>query len=228
MQLPLALGAAALLASASALFAANRTTADPVPKTPRGFPVHTVESAPEGSRAILEGYREGFGLVPNVAAIMAEAPALLSGYAQLQNQLRTAGTLTPEETNLVQLAISVENKCQYCTAAHTMMGKSSYGTEDAVLAALRTGEPLPDAKLEALRSFASSVYAGQGRISDEAWKAFTDAGYTHAQALEVVASISAKVITNFTNQLTGTPVDAPFRGETEGLSFREDRPFAGQ
>ena len=44
------------------------------------FKVHTIESAPEESKAILEASAKGFGMLPNLLGVMAESPALLEAY----------------------------------------------------------------------------------------------------------------------------------------------------
>ena len=40
------------------------------------FIIHTIESAPEESRPILEKFRGMLGFVPNLFGVMAEAPAM--------------------------------------------------------------------------------------------------------------------------------------------------------
>lgn len=192
-------------------------------ETSRGFSLHSIESAPEPSKEVLEWYKENFKLVPNVSAVMAESPALLRSYWQLQGNLKKLGTLTPAEDNIVQTSIAFENKCSYCVAGHTMIGKNFFQASDEELAALRTGKDLPTEKAEALKAFTVAIYEKQGRVSEEELQAFIDAGYTRAQALDVVGSIAAKVMTNFTNQLALTPIDPAFEKLTEGLPFAEKR-----
>jgi len=41
-------------------------------------------------------------------------------------------------------------------------------------------------------------------------QAFIDAGYSEQQALQVVLAIAVKTISNYTNHLCDTPVDAAF------------------
>ena len=79
----------------------------------RDFPLHSAESAPESSQAIAEGYQKKLGAVPNVVGVMAEAPALLNSYVAIQQNLGKMGTLTPQQNNVVQMAISRENECFY-------------------------------------------------------------------------------------------------------------------
>jgi hypothetical protein len=51
------------------------------------FDLHTIETAPEESRPLLENSQKSFGRIPGLHAVMAEAPALLEAYQQL-HQLR--------------------------------------------------------------------------------------------------------------------------------------------
>lgn len=39
------------------------------------FILHTEETAPEGSKAILQGTKKAYGFVPNLMATLAESPA---------------------------------------------------------------------------------------------------------------------------------------------------------
>jgi len=175
--------------------------------TERGFSVHTPETMPEASRPANEFYVENFGFLPNLAAVMSDSPALLMSYFNTQQAIKEFSVLTPTEINVVQLAISRENECRYCAAGHTLVGKVYYQTPDDVMAAIIGEKAIEDAKLEALREFALSVYEDRGRVSDEQLRAFFDAGYTRQHALDVVASIAAKVMSNYTNQLAGTELD---------------------
>lgn len=58
------------------------------------------------------------------------------------------------------------------------------------------------------RTFAPLRFVRQRGWLDEAdERAFVDAGYTRGQLLEVVAWISLKTLTNYTNHSADTPVD---------------------
>ena len=43
------------------------------------FKTHSIESAPEASKPLLEGAQKAYQFVPNLLATMAEAPSLLEG-----------------------------------------------------------------------------------------------------------------------------------------------------
>lgn len=201
------------------LAAPAAATAQTPAKTETGFTVF--DKAPAAVADIFAEYSKTFGFVPNLAKVMANSPALLHTYKDAQANLQKYGKLSPAELNVVQMTIAVENKCRYCTAGHTMVGKMMYKTPDAEMMCIRNGKPVTDPKLRSLQTFAKQVYDGRGRVEPAQLKAFLAAGYTRAQALDVVACIAAKVMTNYTNALAETELDEPLKPLAEGLKFKE-------
>ena len=172
------------------------------------FTRHTEDTAPAESREILAGAKKSMGIVPNLYAVMAEAPGLLKAYKEL-GDLFQASSFDKDELTVVWQAINVEHNCHYCVPAHTAIA-GSMGVSQDITDALRNETPLPSDKLEALRTFTLSVVRNRGNVDDAAVQAFLDAGYTQRQILEVVLGVSQKTISNYTNHLAQTPVDAPF------------------
>jgi alkylhydroperoxidase family enzyme len=76
------------------------------------FHLHTIESAPAPSAASLRTLQRGLGFVPNLAATMAESPTLISGFVTLRTTL-AGGELSGVEREIVALAVSLENDCDY-------------------------------------------------------------------------------------------------------------------
>lgn len=148
-------------------------------------------------------------MVPNLHAVMAEAPGLLEGYQRL-HQLFLDSSFDDEETTVVWQTINVEHECHYCVPAHTGIAKSMK-VDDTITDALRNETPLPTKKLEALRNFTLSVIRGRGNVDDDAVQAFLDAGFSKRQILEVVLAAAQKVMSNYTNHLANTPIDKPFQ-----------------
>ena len=170
-------------------------------------------------KEVFEWYVENFQFVPNLSRVMSEAPALLRSYWQTQLNLMQMGTLTPEENNIVQMSIAVENKCRYCASGHIMAGRMVFGSSDEVMANIIAEAALPEAKMDALRDFALAVYEGKGRVSDEVLAKFKAAGYSNAQALDVVTNISTKVMSNFTNQLVNNELDEVLEPLAADITF---------
>ena len=173
------------------------------------FTLHDKQSAPAESTALLDVSINAFGMVPNLHAVMAEAPGLLEGYQRL-HQLFLDSSFDDEETTVVWQTINVEHECHYCVPAHTGIAKSMK-VDDAITDALRDETPLPTAKLEALRDFTLSVVRDRGNVNDDAVQTFLDAGFTKRQVLEVVLATTQKVMSNYTNHLANTPIDKPFQ-----------------
>ncbi|MCT7655335.1 hypothetical protein MBH78_12905 [Oceanimonas sp. NS1] len=108
---------------------------------------------------------------------------------------------------MVFMTSNFENNCHYCVPGHTWMMKSA-GMPEEVIEALREGTRIPDARLQALHDFTKALLDQRGHIGDEQLQAFLDAGFTRRQALEVLTGLASKLISNFTNALTHTEVDA--------------------
>ncbi len=172
------------------------------------FNVWDIDSAPEGSRSALEAAKKKFGFVPNLLGVLAEAPSAIEAYLSVSSAFEKA-SLTPAEQQVVLLSTSVENRCQYCAAAHTMVAKM-VGASEEVIRSLREGEEIADLKLRALRRFTRRVVATNGWVTDQDTKQFAAAGYTKAQLLEVLVGVTQKTLSNYTNHVAHTPLDAAF------------------
>src|SRR5262245_58709268 len=60
------------------------------------YEVHTHATAPVRSRPLLEALQRNLGMVPNLAASMAESPELLEGFLHLR-EIFYNGSFTPAE-----------------------------------------------------------------------------------------------------------------------------------
>jgi len=173
------------------------------------FKIHTVETAPADSKAILEGAVKQMGVVPNLLATMAESPSILKAYTQL-NELFTKTSFDAEELTVVWQTINVEHECHYCVPAHTAIAHSMK-VDEAITEALRNDTALPTAKLQALKDFTLSMVRERGNVPAAEMEAFFAAGYGQQQVLEVILGLSQKVISNYVNHVAKTPVDPMFQ-----------------
>lgn len=177
------------------------------------FKLHTLQTAPVGALSILEAANKGLGFIPNLYAHLAEAPVALEAYKQL-GALLERSSLTPEEQQVVLITVSAENRCEYCVAAHSFIARNMVKVDGARVDALRGNSCLQDAKLNALVAFTRAVVRERGWVQgSQELKDFYAAGYTPQSALEVVLGVSMKTLSNYTNHLTDTPLDAAFASE---------------
>lgn len=172
------------------------------------FTLHTVETAPESSKAILEGAQKQMGAIPGLYAVMAESPQILQAYTQLHQQF-TATSFDAQELTVVWQTINVEHGCRYCVPAHTAIA-NSMNVDPALTEALRNQQPMPTDKLQALHDFTLAMVRERGNVTAEQAAAFFAAGYTQQQVLEIILGLSQKVISNYVNHVAKTPVDPMF------------------
>ncbi|MEM9726017.1 MAG: carboxymuconolactone decarboxylase family protein [Pseudomonadota bacterium] len=173
------------------------------------FKLYSDMDAPAASKALLEKSRAGFGRIPNLHAVMAEAPGLLEAY-QKTHQLFMQSSFDKDEQTVVWQTINIEHDCRYCVPAHTAVAEGM-GVSAALSDALRESAPLPTPRLEALRSFTLKLVRARGKLGDRDVAAFLEAGFTRRQILEVILCLSQKVMSNYTNHIADTPLDAPFQ-----------------
>lgn len=177
------------------------------------YTLHTPQTAPEAARAALETAERRMGFVPHLYAGLAHAPAALEGYLAVSASFDKV-SLTPVERQVVLLTASVDNGCEFCVAAHSMIAKKMVGVAPEVVQALREEREPADAKLAALAVFTRAVVQERGWVREHpALARFLAAGYTPAQALEVVLGVTQKTLSNYANHLLQTPLNPAFESE---------------
>jgi len=171
--------------------------------------VHNIETAPEGSRALLENSQKAYGMIPGLHGVLAGAPGILEAYQTL-HQLFVDSSFNNEELTVVWQTINVEHACHYCVPAHTGIAKMMK-VDDAITEALRNESPLEDPKLEALRTMTLTIVRNRGHVTQEDLNTFYAAGYEERQVLEILLGLSQKTISNYVNHIANTPVDEGFK-----------------
>ena len=171
--------------------------------------IHSIESSPEGSKALLENSQKAYGMIPGLHGVLAGAPGILEAYQTL-HQLFVDSSFNNEELTVVWQTINVAHECHYCVPAHTGIAKMMK-VDEKITEALRNSTPLENPKLEALRDMTLSIVRNRGNVEDGEIQAFYTAGYGERQVLEIILGLSQKVISNYTNHIAKTPVDAPFQ-----------------
>lgn len=171
-------------------------------------------TGPDSATSQLQESKRRMGMIPNMYTRMANAPAMLHTYSDGYAGFRAESGFTPAEQEVVFLTISRSNGCEYCMAAHSFLADVSSGVPKAVTDALRDGVALPDTKLSALSQFTHHMVETRGRPDREHAMMFLEAGFSEPQILYIVLAIAVKTISNYSNHMFETPVDAPFAGRT--------------
>jgi uncharacterized peroxidase-related enzyme len=176
------------------------------------FPRLQGDQVPAGSRPLLEKVQKGFGFIPNLYAAFSNSPTLLEGYIGLDAAYGRA-TLSPAERQLVLLTASVVNECAYCVAAHSTVAKGMLKIPATVVAAVRAGEPVADAKLNALVDLTRELVLSRGHVAEATIQSFLKAGYRSDQIAEVLLGVALKTISNYTHHLSPVEIDGAFKAE---------------
>lgn len=176
------------------------------------FNVHTVETAPEGSKAVLEKSKHALGFIPNLYATMAESPSALNAYTAISEYFENS-SLSRIEQQIVALTASVVNGCEFCVAAHSVIAKKMVGVDMDIVDAIREQKTIPDSKLEALAEFTRTVVNERGWVNGKPVENFIAAGFTKAQALDVILGVTLKTLSYYSNHLTETTTNEAFMTE---------------
>ncbi len=175
------------------------------------LPAQTIDSTEGSGKAMLATAKAQLGFVPNMYANMVNSPGLLETYLLGYNRFRQESGFMPVEQEVVLLTISRFNACTYCMAAHSMIAAKMSKVHADVLEALRTGGPIPDAKLAVLSLFTHTMLEQRGNPTTAQLNDFKAAGYSDRQVLEIVLAIAVKTLSNYSNHIFHTEVDAPFQ-----------------
>lgn len=170
--------------------------------------IHTKDTAPEQSKPLIEQTIKNFGMLPNLTAVLASSPQIMEAY-QVLHQLFTSTSFDADELTVVWQTINVEHNCTYCVPAHTGIAYSMKVNQE-LIDALRDQKPMPNSKLQALQDFTLVIVRERGNVSQADLDNFYAAGYGEQQVLEIILGLSQKVISNYTNHIANTPVDAAF------------------
>jgi AhpD family alkylhydroperoxidase len=177
----------------------------------REYKVHTIESAPEKSKPALQGLKQNVGLVPNLAATMAESPTLVNGFVGAFGNFHS-GTFSGAEKQTLLLTNAVVNRCAWAVAFHSTMALKE-GVSLAAVQAIRAGRIPEDDKLAALSGYTKALIEQRGHVSDCELQNLRAAGYTPAQALEVIAGLAVSTMANYAGNIANPPLEAPFAAQ---------------
>ena len=159
------------------------------------------------TKDLFNAVQSKLGVVPNMMRTMGNSPAVLEGYLNFSGAL-SHGKLSAKTGELIALAVSESNSCDYCVAAHTFIGGKLLKTHPQVLQDARKGNSA-DAKTEAILQLAKTLISKNGLVSDEDVNKAKTAGVSDAEIAETVAHVALNVLTNYFNNTANTQIDFP-------------------
>lgn len=167
-----------------------------------------LDTATGASADVFGQIKKAIGSVPNTyAAIGFAGPAALKAILAADGVL-AAGSLSKADQEAIKLLVSSVAGCDYCVAAHSLLGKMA-GLSPDVLRQIRVGKPAGDTKRDALVRFVKLLASTSGTIDESEVSAIRDAGYTDKQLVEISLAIATTTFTNVFNRINDTAIDFP-------------------
>ncbi len=141
--------------------------------------------------------------VPNAyATIGTHSPAALGDAILAKSSLEKA------DVEAIKLAVSELAGCDYCAAAHTVVGKMVGLTQEQTQQ-IRAGEATGNAKRDALVRFVRTLASTHGTADEAVLNDVRAAGYTDAQVVDALFAMSVINFTNLFNRVNDTTLDFP-------------------
>ncbi|ASU35407.1 carboxymuconolactone decarboxylase family protein [Mucilaginibacter xinganensis] len=159
------------------------------------------------TKELFDAIHGKLGMVPNMMRTMGNSPALLEGYLNLSGAL-SHGKLGAKTGELLALAVSEQNNCDYCLSAHSFIGEKLVHIDTNTLQNARNANAA-DAKTDAILKFATVLLNKQGLVNDADVDTVKAAGLTDGEIGEIVGHVALNVLTNYFNNTANTSIDFP-------------------
>nr|WP_315472454.1 peroxidase-related enzyme [uncultured Undibacterium sp.] len=157
-------------------------------------------------QALLEQVHKAFGATPNMFKAVANSPAALKSMWGSFGALGS-GVLGAKLGEQIAVAIADKNRCEYCLAAHTVLGKGAGATGEEMSAA-QAGQSA-DPKTAAALTFALKVVSNRAQVSNEDVAQLRSAGFDDEHIVEILAHVALNIFTNYVNVAFDVPLDFP-------------------
>lgn len=156
------------------------------------FPVPTLDAIPDDIRARILQVQEKSGFIPNVFLVLARRPEEFRAFVAYHDALMDKpGNLTKAEREMIVVATSSPNQCQYCVVAHGAILRIR--AKDPLIAdqiASNYRKADISSRQRAMLDFALKVSQSAYEISDDDYSRLHQHGFTDEDAWDI-ASISA-------------------------------------
>lgn len=157
-------------------------------------------------QAILSEIHAAFGATPNMFRAVANSPAALKSMWGAFGALG-GGTLPTQLGEQVAVAIANRNACEYCLAAHTVLGRKA-GASAEEMSEAQDGRS-DDPKTAAALRFALAVVERRGQVEASEVEALRAVGFDDGEIVELLAHVALNLFTNYVNVALDVPVDFP-------------------
>ena len=153
------------------------------------FPIPTLAELPEDIRSRIEAVQEKSGFIPNVFLVLARRPDEFRAFFAYHDALMDKpGNLTKAEREMIVVATSGANECQYCVIAHGAILRIRAKNPliaDQVAINYRKADITPRQK--AMIDFAMKVAFEAHAVGDADFAALAEHGFTPDDTWDIAA-----------------------------------------
>jgi uncharacterized peroxidase-related enzyme len=169
------------------------------------WPVPALDDLPDDIRARILAVQEKAGFVPNVFLVLAHRPDEFRAFFAYHDALmEKRGGLTLAEREMIVVATSAANHCQYCVIAHgavlRIRAKNPL-VADQVAVNYRGADITP--KQKAMLDFAMQVAAGGYAVGDEEIETLKRYGFSDEDVWDIAAIAAFFGMSNRMANVTG-------------------------
>jgi uncharacterized peroxidase-related enzyme len=168
-------------------------------------PIVPAAATAEAAQQLAE-IKTAFGATPAMFLTVAHSPAALGAMWGAFKALG-AGRIGAALGEQIAVAIADRNRCDYCLAAHTILGRKAGVSADAMAAAQRGRSA--DPRTAAALSFAVKLVENRAQVSETDFAALRVAGFGDGEIVEIIAHVALNLFTNYINVALDVPVDFP-------------------
>ncbi len=158
------------------------------------------------SRELMTQIHNVFGASPNMFKAAANSPAALTSMWGAFGALGR-GVIPAVLGEKIAVAIANRNRCEYCLAAHTVLGKGAGATAEE-MAEAQTGRS-QDPRTAAAITFALKVVNDRAQVGETDIATLRAAGFDDEHIVEIMAHVALNLFTNYVNVAFDIPVDFP-------------------
>jgi uncharacterized peroxidase-related enzyme len=169
------------------------------------FPAPALDTLPDDIRTRLLGVQEKSGFVPNVFLTLAYRPDEFRAFFAYHDALMEKDSgLTKADREMIVVATSAVNQCQYCVIAHGAILRIRAKNPliaDQVAVNYRKADITPRQK--AMLDFAMKVSADAQRVSEEDFAALAPHGFSDDDIWDIAAISAFFALSNRLANFTG-------------------------
>lgn len=177
------------------------------------YPIPQLDSLPEDVRERILAVQDKAGFIPSVFITLAHRPAEFRAFFTYHDAVmdREGGTLTPAEKEMIIVATSAANGCQYCVIAHgallRVFSKEPLLADQIAVNYLHA--PLSE-RQKAMLAFSIKLARTPEQVHQADYDALTEQGYAGEDIWDIAGITAFFGLSNRMAIVTGMQANAEF------------------